>query len=1213
LLLLLLLLSLSSSLLLFSVAFAQVICPKGSVESLSNMAAPCNSAHAAFEAELLQFNIEERFHALLAELCNGECGYLSDIEAEDLIGRKDANGSAIAAPVARGLIRKLRHQKEEESSVTDPVTDAASPSVQVATPSGSAGSCELSLWRDTIEAPSLIRCELTAQASLTAAGVRRKVLTAILDRSGSMTRHWKLLVEAVARVITDELLADPLTLINVVVYDGEAMTVPLPRSSQELRSKLLYDFAPNRGITCFGAAYAAAEAAIRGSVNTICASGSCAGEVDILTLLFTDGQDTSQPPRGAPSAASAAAARTAGDKFKVALKDMGCAAYTLIAAFGEAHSPELCQYLSDRYVYINRAEVLSDWLAGGLNEMLSSGGQCVLGIFADRGLAAAESEQVTLPMNPDGSVHHHFWIRASADCPDSATVAVDVNVASLPPMRSEIPLRDCVSLAATSFEHNFFILDRAALQLRQLAQMLSGRRPTEAEIDQIRSTLVDVKGRVAKIREDACSVHGLSRGRAALRLRAQEVESLRDRLSYAVGHFDVRDQDTRAMGSVAIDAVLRAAGQQEPFRNELLDALRHAKAILALPAPEALSQHGKDFAVDMYSGRDAQAAAQDGDALFFQLHEVQFSKEGIVASVADGVFLVTHENFLILSENGSQAVAREGMSRFTHVGLPLYATQAHFHRVRHALPSVLRRLVPNVTKYDRPEKTLLAVFGHSLATARAARSAHGAASRNQLSWSLLHKVRALHAVMSTTASSTHGNLLAELSAECESLLADPSGLRNTKDLFTVAAMILLLDWPSENLVRFSRAVAHEALQRNLAEAMGKRSEIDRLWLGWALIGTSSGGDNWIEELQSRHPLSTPMVLGGQGYNPLTAASEIEVHGTEAATVAPRASGLAALRAIFSQASLAGVPSLSDCESILQVVVAWNHLRQQHLNLDHLWEHLDAIMVLDAVGNDRVDSAAELTVQVETFATQLPTMSSAPVLRTVVGDPHEFLLKMVHGGVLQRSCKVDLGNVIASVTEATRALVSRRIELVHRYPIQGATPPNALGKQRIREVWGDAAKPCDEALYLQAKRDVSAWHRGPAGRVSMKMARVDKRYRALGGTFEFQCPFDTFIEGLHQRTQDLHTEWATNTRLKDKDAYANSRDKAVQEMLLRLRWDDRNVRARAKLELIIANIWDGLSGMQTKPVSSALWLSDEDSVADSEWTVVSNSGAGMPDC
>jgi len=134
-------------------------------------------------------------------------------------------------------------------------------------------------------------------------------------------------------VITDELLADPMTLINVVVYDGSAMAVPLPESSQELRTKLLYDFAPNRGITCFGAAYTAAEAAIRSSVNTICASGSCAREVDILTLLFTDGQDTSQPPRGAPSAASTAAARAAGDNFKAALQDMECAAYTLIAAF----------------------------------------------------------------------------------------------------------------------------------------------------------------------------------------------------------------------------------------------------------------------------------------------------------------------------------------------------------------------------------------------------------------------------------------------------------------------------------------------------------------------------------------------------------------------------------------------------------------------------------------------------------------------------------------------------------------------------------------------------------------------------------------------------------------------------------------------------------------------------------------------------------------
>jgi len=443
-----------------------------------------------------------------------------------------------------------------------------------------------------------------------------------------------------------------------------------------------------------------------------------------------------------------------------------------------------------------------------------------------------------------------------------------------------------------------------------------------------------------------------------------------------------------------------------------------------------------------------------------------------------------------------------------------------------------------------------------------------------------------------------------MEAECEGFLNNPTGLRHTKDLFAVAAMALLLNWPSENVVRLARAVAHEALERLLAEAMWKRSEIERLWLGWALLGSSTSNDNWVEELLNAHPRSMPVVLRGQGYSPLTAASEMELHSTETSTVAPRAAGLEALRSIFSQTSPAGVPSLKDCESILHVVIAWNQLRKEHPDLDHLWEGLDAIMVLDADGNNGVDNAAELAAQMETFATELPSISSAPVLRRVVVAPQEFLLKMVHAGVLHRSCKVDHGKVAASVADATRALVSRRIELVHNYPIQGAAAPK-LGRHRIREVWGGAATPCNETLYMQAKRNASARH--PNSRLSVKMAHVDKQYRALGGTFEFPGPFDTFIEGLHQRTYDLHAEWAKERSLSnDKDVHANNREEAVQEMLLRLRWDDHDVKARAKLSFIIENIWDGLSGVETKPVSSALWLSDENSVPDADWTVVNNS-------
>lgn len=85
--------------------------------------------------------------------------------------------------------------------------------------------------------------------------------------------------------------------------------------------------------------------------------------------------------------------------------------------------------------------------------------------------------------------------------------------------------------------------------------------------------------------------------------------------------------------------------------------------------------------------------------------------------------------------------------------------------------------------------------------------------------------------------------------------------------------------------------------------------------------------------------------------------------------------------------------------------------------------------------------------------------------------------------------------------------------------------------------------------------------------------------------------DTFVEGLHRRTLDLHLEWAAEAGRST--AGPEARAKAVEEMLLRLRWDDRDPRARVKLSRIVALIWDDLEGAGPgMPLSSALWLHDD---------------------
>jgi len=93
-----------------------------------------------------------------------------------------------------------------------------------------------------------------------------------------------------------------------------------------------------------------------------------------------------------------------------------------------------------------------------------------------------------------------------------------------------------------------------------------------------------------------------------------------------------------------------------------------------------------------------------------------------------------------------------------------------------------------------------------------------------------------------------------------------------------------------------------------------------------------------------------------------------------------------------------------------------------------------------------------------------------------------------------------------------------------------------------------------------------------GKVGWLEALADKEYRSRGGTFAFPSPLDTFVRGLHRRTQDLHEDWQFEGR---GTAGEEAKGEAVAEMLLRLRWDESQVGSRVKLSLLVARIWGEL--------------------------------------
>merc|ERR1712232_39917 len=184
----------------------------------------------------------------------------------------------------------------------------------------------------------------------------------------------------------------------------------------------------------------------------------------------------------------------------------------------------------------------------------------------------------------------------------------------------------------------------------------------------------------------------------------------------------------------------------------------------------------------------------------------------------------------------------------------------------------------------------------------------------------------------------------------------------------------------------------------------------------------------------------------------------------------------------------------------------------------------------------------------------------------------------------------------TVASSLRVLVERRKALVCKYPITGAEFPclEEHSAESVADVWGSPANPVDSALHRKAMLRV--WRRTMKARINMttKEALADKEYRKRGGKFVFPSPMDTFIRGLHRRTADLHTDW--RQRLQRDTSGDEVRAEAVAEMLPRLRWDDSDTRARAKLSHIVARIWDGLEGKDLTgmpPLSSALWHEDID--------------------
>jgi len=1059
----------------------------------------------------------------------------------------------------------------------------------------------------TDDEATLVRCEVRGQLPKSKDGKRRcKILTVVLDRSGSMAGAlWRRVVEAFVGVVADELLDDPSVAISVVVYSDDAREVCLPAKSAELREILLsLDNAPKGG-TSFKAAFERIEKVVQRELAKRVASGLRPRDIDIATLLFTDGEDTSIKARAnrdglrlVDKEASQAEARRAGDSFRESMRCTGCNTYLCFAAFGADHDPDQCQYLSDRYFYINRSEVLAEVLAGGLGALLTSAGQCTLRLQLPKGLALAEPLPEALPLDAHGRLDHHVWLHAEPGelASTYAVLRVDVEVAGRVALHEDVCAALPKLLEPDSFEGHLFLVDLVALQLRRVAQELCGARPAADELTKLRKRLTDAKERLQPTKDAACAATSHLRGRAALRERLAEVEAARERLSYALGQFDESDtNDRRQIGSVAIDAILRDAGQHVPQGAAAAELARRAAALARLPAPEPLSKFGKEYTTDKYSFCDAWELASHGDALFFQLSGVRLADAGFFAA-EDSEDFVAHEAFLLLSSGGTQPVkSGVGPGMFTHLGLPLYVTHGHFLRVLELLPDVLQRLSPSGL-YQRgvSERQLLSLLGRSMTAGPSKSEAHLLA--------FVHKARCVHAVLACTPAPSSVNkdlvhsdagwqetsLLDVVLMEVHRFLTDPASRSEYPDLHAIIASGLLVDgWGQSTLEKLGQAVITEALRRRVENALGGSSEAQRLYIAWAMLGDPAANDDaWLD----RPVLSTDMgdvCLEDCGFNPFCAPNELdELESTSPGKTSPRPAGAAALLSFLCNKKTDTAPPPSGWACLRQQLSTWGTATEALGGSSALWKLLDQHMT---------DESEEYFKGVQQWLTvsRVPPAEGSQTLRGAFVDAAATVAAVTVSVCLPTARPQDQ-SLRQFVAEWLRVAVAKRTALVRQYPIVGAAFPclEEHSAKSVSEIWGSPASPLDPALHRKAMLRV--WRRMMGVRITMttKEALTDKEYRRKGGRFTFPSPMDTFIRGLHQRTADLHRDWSDRLGLDTSGETA--RDEAVAEMLLRLRWDDSNETARSKLSHIVARIWDGFEGVDLSgkpPITSALWLDD----------------------
>jgi len=825
-----------------------------------------------------------------------------------------------------------------------------------------------------------------------------------------------------------------------------------------------------------------------------------------------------------------------------------------------------------------------------LSESLQSSGFVNPKLHLPKGLIMAEPLPRNIGINPDGCIEQEFWLRDESSEGLSQTEEVKVimeSVGSQTAIQGSTALSSATVICSETLQGRTFLIESAEMQLRQIALELRGKRPSPTELALLREKLMGVKESVRSVLEAASDPKSKIQGRCLLLTRLDDLEIRRNRLSYTLGHFEVeKGGDARSIGAVGIDAVLRDASQKVPLSNTAREWLRIVDASNAiLPMKKELSTYGKSSTFDSISGCDAKMTMPLGNAMFYRLHGESFST---LVDCSDEP--IAYEVFSMLSGSGKKAVAMNGGESFTRVGIPMYVTPEHFRCVQLFLPAVMDQLSDNgAPKHSPPEKLFLELLGRSLASSLRGSGLNSSSSgTNRHNLTLLQKTRSVRAILDSKIKDGSKSLLDELIKSAETFINDPESRIHVTNIYEMASIGLLVaeNWPSHCIVQLGEAIIEESMRRIIISKIQNKSESERIQLAWSVLGHSTSG-TWLDfPLKDSNTKATQSC--NEQFDMLAACDDLKY-------LEEKFPGVYSPRNVVTLVHILNSPSVPDGRMGLSECYALRSLYQKFTTLVEdaridrgVWNLFDSLMLEEG------DTTKQEEI-VRKFGAAFVLEDTPQTLRDILAEPmkslSQFAVHCLRGLSFfqnnkqnneQISPRLELASVIDSI-------VTEREECARKYIIKDANypSPGPMSAEQWAKNWGSEASPVDPILYAKVRSRV---HRNNFNKsLTVKEALADKAYRKHGGHFAFPSQLDTFIPGLHRRTRDLHNIWK---QIGKETRGPLARKNAVEEMLLRLRWDSRDKAAGTKLSKIVGVIWDGLENRPAGlPISSALWLHD----------------------